>query len=88
MKTNHPSRQTNLPGFKKNSFDISRRYNDFVWLRELLVEKHEGIIVPPIPEKSILGAFEKLFNVDAQPLIAYRKRALERFLTRIGHHPM
>lgn len=37
----------------------------------MLVETHPGLIVPPLPEKQVIGRFEDDF-------IEYRMRALER----------
>lgn len=56
---------------------VSRRYSDFVWLSDQLVESLPGNIVPPLPEKQILGRFDEDF-------IDYRMRALEKFLNRIS----
>lgn len=35
------------------SFEASRRYNDFLNLRNKLVESWPGVIVPPIPRKQV-----------------------------------
>ena len=61
------------------SATVSRRYSDFVWLSDQLVESQPGNIVPPLPEKQILGRFDEDF-------IEYRMRALEKFLNRIARH--
>lgn len=42
---------------------VFRRYNDFVWLRESLKKYYPGLLIPPIPEKSILGKLEKDFHM-------------------------
>ncbi|RXM98438.1 Sorting nexin-1, partial [Acipenser ruthenus] len=51
------STQTNLPMFKCKTYTVKRRFSDFLGLYEKLSEKHSqnGYIVPPPPEKSILG---------------------------------
>ena len=52
-----------------------------------------GCIVPPIPEKDITAKVENIgmfsSNDPKQPsgLIAYRQRALRKFLVRVGAHP-
>ncbi|KAL2613303.1 hypothetical protein R1flu_024995 [Riccia fluitans] len=61
---------------------VIRRYSDFVWLHERLVEKYKGIFIPPLPEKS---AVEK-FRFSAE-FIEVRRRALDVFLKRIASHP-
>jgi len=40
---------------------VYRRFSDFLGLHEKLVEKHQarGMIVPPAPEKSIVGTWRK-----------------------------
>lgn len=49
--------QTTLPMFRNKTFTVRRRFSDFLGLYEKLSEKHgpNGFIVPPPPEKSILG---------------------------------
>ena len=53
--------QTSVPNFKKPSVGVYRRFSDFLGLHEKLVEKHqpEGRIIPPPPEKSVLGESAK-----------------------------
>lgn len=50
--------QTTLQMFRNKTFTVRRRFSDFLGLYEKLSEKHgpNGFIVPPPPEKSILGA--------------------------------
>lgn len=49
--------QTTLQMFRDKTFTVRRRFSDFLGLYEKLSEKHgpNGFIVPPPPEKSILG---------------------------------
>eukprot|EP01002_Notosolenus_urceolatus_P002067 NODE_1546_length_1378_cov_10.317532_g1284_i0.p1 GENE.NODE_1546_length_1378_cov_10.317532_g1284_i0~~NODE_1546_length_1378_cov_10.317532_g1284_i0.p1 ORF type:complete len:423 (+),score=114.18 NODE_1546_length_1378_cov_10.317532_g1284_i0:51-1319(+) len=86
----HIRTKTTLDQYERSDMLTSRRYNDFVWLREALVEAHPGVIVPPIPEKNFKGAVEKigLLSVDATNLLEYRCRALRKFLVRTGAHPI
>lgn len=67
-----------------------RRYKDFLWLREQLFNGNPGVIIPPLPEKSYLGTVEKFISsaVDSKALLEYRQRALTKFLTRVGEHPV
>lgn len=43
--------------FHKNEFSVKRRFSDFLGLHSKLATKymHIGYIVPPAPEKSIVG---------------------------------
>lgn len=49
---------------------------------------YPGVIVPPLPEKTMLGTVEKFISsaVDTKSLLEYRQRALTKFLTRVGEH--
>lgn len=68
--------QTSHPAFSQSEFTVTRRYSDFESLRSRLAHKFRGIIVPPVPEKSAVGRFEKEF-------VTYRRKELERFLKRV-----
>ena len=57
-------------------FTINRRYNDFKWLRNLLLVCYPGLFVPPLPPPVFLGRFDSDF-------ISKRRAALELFLRRI-----
>lgn len=60
--------------------EVFRRYNHFLWLRQLLWKDHRGIIVPPLPEKKNFGRFDASF-------VERRRRRLEQFLNRLAIHP-
>jgi sorting nexin-1/2 len=60
---------------------VVRRYNEFAWLRQQLIDQKDGWLVPPLPEKVFLGRFSPVF-VDS------RRRGLELFLNRIAEHPV
>lgn len=49
--------QTSMPMFRSKQFSVKRRFSDFLGLYEKLSEKHaqNGFIVPPPPEKSLIG---------------------------------
>lgn len=49
--------KTNMPIFSKHEFAVLRRFSDFLGLHEKLTEKYlrSGRIIPPAPEKSIVG---------------------------------
>jgi len=59
--------------------DVFRRYSDFVWLRQALEKNFPGCIVPPLPEKAVIGRFQGEF-------VSQRMRGLERFTTRVMNH--
>eukprot|EP00756_Hemistasia_phaeocysticola_P045148 Hpha_TRINITY_DN18912_c0_g1::TRINITY_DN18912_c0_g1_i1::g.17642::m.17642/K17917/SNX1_2; sorting nexin-1/2 len=80
--------RTNLPQYRVKNMQAVRRYNDFVWLRDQLVEDHPGTIVPPIPQKSFKGALEKVVGINADQLVLFRQRAMRKFLVRVGNHPV
>ncbi|DBA00233.1 TPA: hypothetical protein N0F65_007877 [Lagenidium giganteum] len=71
---------TSRPQFTKSSFTVIRRYSDFVWLHGNLSAKYPGVIVPPLPEKLLVGRFSPEF-------VESRRRALQLFLLRCCMHP-
>jgi sorting nexin-1/2 len=45
-----------ITGIDKNGvFQVSRRYNDFLLLREKITERWPGIYIPLLPEKKMVG---------------------------------
>ncbi|XP_035012118.2 sorting nexin-1a [Hippoglossus stenolepis] len=86
------STQTTLPMFRNKNFTVRRRFSDFLGLYEKLSEKHgpNGCIVPPPPEKSILGMTKmKVGKEDSSSadFIERRRGALERYVQRVVNHP-
>lgn len=49
--------RTNMQLYRKQQFTVLRRFSDFLGLHDKLAEKYlrMGRIVPPAPEKSVLG---------------------------------
>ncbi|XP_038157204.1 sorting nexin-1a [Cyprinodon tularosa] len=87
------STQTTLPMFRSKTFTVKRRFSDFLGLYEKLSEKHgpNGLIVPPPPEKSLLGMTKvKVGKEDSSSADFHERRrgALERYLQRVVNHPM
>jgi len=58
-----------------------RRYRAFDWLRNQLRLEFPDILIPPLPEKSVLDRFGDDF-------VEYRRKELERFMKRILSHPV
>ncbi|XP_061101098.1 uncharacterized protein LOC133130493 [Conger conger] len=86
------STQTTLAVFCSHAFTVSRRFSDFLALYEKLTEKHSqnGYLVPPPPEKSILGMTKlKVGKEDSSSaeFVERRRAALERYLLRVVSHP-
>lgn len=61
---------------------VTRRYSDFLWVHEQLyaLAPYHGFLVPPIPDKAVIGRFGEDFLED-------RRRGLELFLRRVLAHP-
>lgn len=53
--------KTTMPDFKRPETTVRRRFSDFLGLHQRLAEKHinKGRVVPPAPEKSMLGEEQK-----------------------------
>ncbi|CAL8359053.1 unnamed protein product [Lota lota] len=86
------STQTTLAMFRNKTFMVRRRFSDFLGLYEKLTEKHApaGFIVPPPPEKSIMGMTKvKVGKEDSSSgeFVERRRAALERYLQRVVCHP-
>ncbi|KXZ44879.1 hypothetical protein GPECTOR_61g832 [Gonium pectorale] len=63
--------------------EVVRRFRDFAWLHDKLVEKNKGCIVPPLPEKSAVQKYTM-----ATDFIDQRRRALQVFVNRVASHPV
>ncbi|KAG5684666.1 hypothetical protein PVAND_013884 [Polypedilum vanderplanki] len=68
-----------LPSF--NNEPVSRRYKNFDWLHERLVEKFCLIPIPPLPNKQISGRYEEEF-------IEHRRAQLQEFVDYVCRHPV
>nr|XP_057930796.1 sorting nexin-1a [Doryrhamphus excisus] len=84
--------KTSMSMFRNKNFTVRRRFSDFLGLYEKLSEKHgpNGFIVPPPPEKSILGMTKvKVGKEDSSSadFVERRRGALERYLQRVVTHP-
>ncbi|KAJ9064172.1 Vacuolar protein sorting-associated protein vps5 [Entomophthora muscae] len=72
--------KTNSTAFREREFSVSRRFRDFYWLHEQLSNGNPGVIVPPPPEKHVLGRFQEDF-------VESRRLGLERMIQKIMTHP-
>eukprot|EP01083_Nonionella_stella_P259128 885073_1 len=68
-------------GSSPKSSIVDRRFSDFVWLRSKLHESVKGVIIPPMPNKVLIGRFSMDF-------IEHRRRKLEIFLKRCLLHEL
>lgn len=85
--------KTTIPAFRRAELCVTRRFSDFLGLYSKLHEKHikTGIIVPPAPEKSVLGMTKVKMSKEesnAADFIQRRRAALERYLNRTATHPV
>merc|ERR1711892_1569283 len=85
---------TNLSYFKKSKPEVSRRFSDFLGLRDKLTEKYlqNGRIIPTAPDKSVLGMTKvKMAKEDEtsnqSEFVEKRRASLERYLNRTASHP-
>ncbi|XP_013417433.1 sorting nexin-2 [Lingula anatina] len=85
--------KTTIPAFQKSDFSVTRRFSDFLGLHDKLTEKHLmlGRIVPPAPEKSVIGMTKIKMSKEDQgssEFVEKRRAALERYLNRTAAHPV
>lgn len=86
-----PKMESKFKGIKKfiayqltpsfNNDPVSRRYKNFDWLHERLVEKFCLIPIPPLPDKQISGRYEEQF-------IEHRRAQLQEFVNWVCRHPV
>ncbi|XP_061745053.1 sorting nexin-2 isoform X2 [Nerophis ophidion] len=79
--------------FRLGEFSVRRRFSDFLGLHGKLASKylHVGCIVPPAPEKSIVGMTKVKVGKEDQSsndFVEKRRLALERYLMRTAQHPV
>uniref|UniRef100_A0A8B9KQF0 Sorting nexin-2 n=1 Tax=Astyanax mexicanus TaxID=7994 RepID=A0A8B9KQF0_ASTMX len=84
--------KTSLNLFNRNEFTVKRRFSDFLGLHSKLASKylHIGYIVPPAPEKSIVGMTKVKVgkeDLSSAEFVEKRRSALERYLMRTVNHP-
>uniref|UniRef100_A0A8C2X7M4 Sorting nexin-2 n=1 Tax=Cyclopterus lumpus TaxID=8103 RepID=A0A8C2X7M4_CYCLU len=84
--------ETSMSLFRSQDFSVKRRFSDFLGLHSKLASKylHIGYIVPPAPEKSIVGMTKVKVGKEDQSsneFVEKRRSALERYLMRTVKHP-
>uniref|UniRef100_A0A673ZJS1 Sorting nexin-2 n=1 Tax=Salmo trutta TaxID=8032 RepID=A0A673ZJS1_SALTR len=85
--------KTSMTIFSKNETTVRRRFSDFLGLHSKLASKylHIGYIVPPAPEKSIVGMTKVKVgkeDLSSAEFVEKRRSALERYLMRTVKHPI
>ncbi|KAH3679929.1 hypothetical protein WICMUC_000672 [Wickerhamomyces mucosus] len=78
--------KSNDPIFAKSEFSIRRRFSDFVFLFQLLVNDYPTSAVPPLPDKKRLEYFKG--DRFGSEFTAKRTASLNRFLKRLSLHPV
>ncbi|XP_037338153.2 sorting nexin-1-like [Pungitius pungitius] len=86
------STRTSLAMFRSKVFSVRRRFSDFLGLYEKLSVKQslQGCIIPPPPEKSVVGMTKVKVGMDDPSSVEFverRRAALERYLQRVVSHP-
>ena len=70
------------PAYKKDQSIVVRRYSDFQWLRGRLSTLYPGIVLFPLPEKTVTTS---PFQSD---FLEHRRSGLETFLKKVVEHPV
>ncbi|XP_043482200.1 sorting nexin-4-like [Leptopilina heterotoma] len=80
------------PNFENAPIKVSslwRRYTEFELLRAYLEISYPYVVLPPLPEKKVLYAWQKVTTDTFDPDFVDRRRAgLENFLLRVASHPI
>ena len=63
------------------NINVKRRYGDFQWLRNVMLNLYPNTVVPPIPKKNIFPNYNDSF-------ISKRIRLLNKFINGISIHPL
>ena len=73
--------KTTRESFLQHEFHVRRRYQDFLWLSNILIQQYTSNIIPPLPQKKIFNKYDPNF-------LRLRQLALNKFLCRIAEHPI
>ncbi|XP_075235862.1 sorting nexin-7-like isoform X2 [Lycorma delicatula] len=77
--------RTTREEYSEREYSVRRRYSDFLWLRQKLVEAYPTHIVPPLPAKHTLLAQLDRYSRD---FVICRMAMLHRYLNRVTSHPI
>ncbi|ANB12456.1 Snx4p [Sugiyamaella lignohabitans] len=80
------STETNSPSFQNATARVRRRFSDFVYLYNTLLNQYPAVAVPPLPDKSRLEYIKG--DRFASEFTLKRATSLTRFLSRVTHHPL
>ena len=69
------------PAYKKDESIVVRRYSDFQWLRGRLSTLYPGIVLFPLPEKTVTT------NPFQSDFLEQRRSGLEAFMKKVVEHP-
>lgn len=75
---------TRLSTFSAREMKVKRRFQDFVWLHDVLYKEFKTVFIPPVPEKNRTEYLDR-FGTE---FIEKRRVALQRFMDRITTHPV
>jgi len=76
------STKTSDAAYKKSEMIVVRRYSDFQWLRGRLSSLYPGIVIFPLPEKTVTTS---PFQSD---FLEHRRGGLQDFMKKVVEHPM
>ncbi|KAF5273999.1 hypothetical protein FQA39_LY01114 [Lamprigera yunnana] len=71
--------------FTENEYIVRRRYNEFAWLHQRLLDSHPFCIIPPLPAKhTLIGQLDRY----SKEFVLVRMKLLNTFLLRVTQHPI
>ncbi|KAL4452515.1 hypothetical protein ABPG75_008177 [Micractinium tetrahymenae] len=74
--------RTSAPGYRESA-EVIRRFRDFTWLQKRLRREYRGVIVPALPEKSVVEKYKMTGE-----FVEARRAALTVFINRVAAHPI
>ncbi|KAG0372769.1 intercellular trafficking and secretion [Mortierella sp. AD032] len=78
--------KTSLEEFSSPNVTVRRRFQDFVWLHNVLGRLYPAAVLPPLPDKHRIRYVRgDRFNPD---FVEKRRASLERFLKKLAVHPV
>jgi len=83
--------ETSRAGWNGKTFEVTRRFSDFLGLYEKLAGKyqHKGYYIFPAPEKSMTSFAKVKIGTDDDQFVQRRQQSLQRWLrTIVKHHAL